>query len=829
MAFQVSPGVNVTEVDLTTASPSIPTSEAAIAGPFKWGPVSERRLIETETQLVATYGKPTSYNAETFFTAANYLSYGNKLYVVRVADTANATANVFTTPTYEAANAAASQYIIAGDGNTVITSSLLDESNAASFSIDFSNNSVFDLNVGAYGLFEYVASNGTVVESNFRLVTAANSSTLTVDRPLTFTTNTATSNTGDFVQVRKYLSALTAVANVNTVDTITSQIVLNEDNYTSNTPTFDADVYYVAKYPGALGNSLKISVCDSANAFTKTISVSANATDISTNTSLTNISATVGDTFVTVTVTSSNSTALHANTRAVAVLGELTLGDYLELGNSSIGRQYVKIKSFNGANSTAAGNSTVFPVTSTNPADIIPVAINSTARSFKLNIESRFTLADSFTSGTITRYWEYFNNVDKAPGRSKFLNDLAAEGNTAASDELHIVVSDEDGAFSGVPGTVLEVYNSLSRVSTARTDDGSSNYYKDVINQTSKYVWWSNDRPGAASANASLVASSGNQKPLTLSFAAGKDGRDEFSIPVSTLSLGYDLFSNPEELDVSFILQGKARGGTNGEQLSNYIISNVCERRRDCVLFASPERDDVVNNTGQEVADMRVFRNSLISTSFAVLDSGYKYQYDKYNDVYRYVPLNGDIAGTAVRTDSQRDPWFSPAGFTRGIVKNIVKLSYNPNKADRDELYKSDINPVVTFPGQGTVLFGDKTLIGRSTPFDRINVRRLFIVLEKAIATAAKFAMFEFNDEFTRSQFRNLVEPLLRDVQGRKGIFDYRVVCDETNNTSEIIDANQFIGDIFIKPAKSINFVQLNFVAVRSGVEFTEIVGRATE
>ena len=214
------------------------------------------------------------------------------------------------------------------------------------------------------------------------------------------------------------------------------------------------------------------------------------------------------------------------------------------------------------------------------------------------------------------------------------------------------------------------------------------------------------------------------------------------------------------------------------------------------------------------------------SSSYATLDSGWKYQFDKYNDLYRFVPLNGDVAGLMVRTDNTRDPWWSPAGFNRGNVKNVVKLPYNPLKAQRDQLYKKGINPIVTFPGQGTVMFGDKTLLAKPSAFDRINVRRLFIVLEKAISTASKFTLFEFNDDFTRAQFRNMVEPFLRDVQGRRGIFDFRVVCDESNNTGEVIDRNEFIGDIYIKPARSINFIQLNFVAVRTGVEFEEVVGQ---
>jgi phage tail sheath protein FI len=282
---------------------------------------------------------------------------------------------------------------------------------------------------------------------------------------------------------------------------------------------------------------------------------------------------------------------------------------------------------------------------------------------------------------------------------------------------------------------------------------------------------------------------------------------------------------NANEADISLILQGKARGGDRGQQLGNYIIDNICEHRKDCVAFLSPNFDSVINNLYQEVDDVIAFRNAITSTSYAVIDSGYKYMYDRYNDVYRWVPLNGDIAGLCARTDDTNDPWWSPAGYNRGIIKNVVKLAYNPSEAERDSLYKSDVNPVINVVGAGTLLFGDKTALGKPSAFDRINVRRLFIVLEKAISLAAKYTLFEFNDEFTRTQFRNLIEPYLRDVQGRRGIYDFRVVCDETNNTPEVIDSNRFIGDIYIKPARSINFIQLNFIAVRTGVAFNEIIG----
>ena len=308
---------------------------------------------------------------------------------------------------------------------------------------------------------------------------------------------------------------------------------------------------------------------------------------------------------------------------------------------------------------------------------------------------------------------------------------------------------------------------------------------------------------------------------LNASFGQGRDG----GLPRAADYInGLNEFANPEVVDVSFILTGDGN-----QTVAIHAINNIAEVRKDCLAIISPRRADVVNNSGYvgaEMDDIIAFRNLLPSSSYAVMDGNYKYAYDKYNDLYRYVALNGDTAGLMVRTDNERDPWYSPAGFNRGQVKNVIKLAFNASKGQRDQLYKAGVNPVVTFPGQGTVLFGDKTLLSKPSAFDRINVRRLFIVLEKAISTSAKFTLFEFNDEFTRAQFRNMVEPFLRDVQGRRGIYDFKVVCDNSNNTGEVIDRNEFVGDIYIKPARSINFIQLNFVAVRTGVEFSEVVGQ---
>jgi hypothetical protein len=420
--------------------------------------------------------------------------------------------------------------------------------------------------------------------------------------------------------------------------------------------------------------------------------------------------------------------------------------------------------------------------------------------------------ANAFTIWGSNTSINFANQFDSIPLTSGYANTRGGRW-----DEMHILVIDQKGTFAA-PNTVLEKYSYVSKAVDAKNDDGSSNYYVNVINDKSRYIYITNHAEtsvgwGNTAQNTTFTSSA--IYSYTLQNGASVNTTD------ADLIIGYDRFKNAEETDISLIITGAA-----SNTVSRHVIDNIVETRKDCVAFISPPYTSVVNRYGRE-ADLSVaFRNDLPSTSYAVMDSGWKYQFDKYSNVYRWVPLNGDIAGLCVRTDQDRDPWYSPAGFNRGQIKNVVKLAWNPDKTDRDTLYKSGINPVVSFPGEGTILYGDKTMLTRPSAFDRINVRRLFIVLEKAIARAAKYSLFEFNDEFTRSQFIGLVEPYLRDVQGRRGIYAYRVVCDTTNNTPEVIDRNEFIGDIYIKPARSINFIQLNFVAVRTGVAFEEIVGR---
>jgi phage tail sheath protein FI len=555
MAFQLSPGVNVSEIDLTTIVPAVATSIGAFAGPFAWGPVNEIVTISDETRLVDRFGKPDSDNYEYWFSAANFLAYANNLKVVRAANTSDA------------------------------------------------------LNATA---------NGTGV------------------------------------------------------------LIKNSDDYASN-HTANTGYTFAARYPGALGNSLKISMCD----------------------------------------------------------------------------------------------------------------------------------ANSWSG------WSYASNFTSSPGTSTW-----ASNRNSTFDELHLIVIDEDGKFSGTPGSILEKYSHVSKASDAKDDSGNANYYVDVITRGSKYIHWKG-HAGGGTTNWGTAANStayGNTTAnVTASLSGGANGT---AVGNSEITTAYDYYDNAESVDISLVISGPAN-----QTVADSLIS-MADTRKDCVVFLSPEKADVVNNGGSEATDVTAYRDTLTSSSYAVLDSGWKYQYDKYNDVYRWIPLNGDIAGLAARTDRDRDPWFSPGGLNRGIIKNSIKLAWNPTKTQRDTLYMKGVNPVVTFPGEGTVLFGDKTMLAKPSAFDRINVRRLFIVLEKAIARAARFSLFEFNDQFTRAQFVNLVEPYLRDVQGRRGITDFRVVCDETNNTGEIIDRNEFVGDIYIKPARSINFIQLNFVAVRTGVSFDEVVGQ---
>ena len=555
MAFQVSPGVQVNEIDASGVIPAVSTSIGGFAGAFNWGPVEEVRTVGSETELASIFGTPDGNTAKYFLTAASFLKYGNALKVVR----------------------AASGHLNATDG--------------------------------------------------------------------------------------------------------TAKLVKNEDHYDS----LSHDGTFIARYPGVLGNAIEVQICPA------------------------------------------NSTAFAA-----------------------------------------------------------------------------FAHAGEF---------------DAAPGTS----DSAAVGGHS-NDELHIAIVDKTGAWTGTANTVLETFAFVSQASDSYKADGTSNYYKEVINRTSRYVWWTGHASGLTDAGESLSGQSSATAYVTgtaVITAAMAGGTDDNAPTHGELGTSYDLLADAETVDVNLLFAYPDANGA--KNIADKLIS-ICNARKDCMAFVSPPIEDSVG-TDTPAADVKTWADTLASTSYASTDSGAVYVYDKYNDVYRWLGASGLCAGLCANTDNVADAWFSPAGTTRGQLFGVTKLAYNPKKADRDMLYKARVNPLVSFPGQGTMLFGDKTLLSKPSAFDRINVRRLFIVIEKAVSTAAKGQLFEFNDEFTRAQFRNLLEPFLRDVKGRRGVTDFRVVCDTTNNTGQVIDANRFVADIFIKPSRSINFITLNFIATRTGVDFSEVAG----
>ena len=740
MGFLVSPGVHVREIDLTNVVPAVSTSIGAIAGPFAKGPVSAVTAISSEEQLLQTFGKPNSSNFEWWFTAANFLQYGDALRVVR------AESGIL--------NAGANSGILIRD----------DDHYEASFA-DGS---------GSHG--EWAAR----------------------------TAGTWGNSIG--------------------VDICPSARAFSQQLGSLN----------LVNGAGAIGD-LQITV-DNQDATDATIAIG----DIIQFYTASSIVATVNGA---ITVPSKNLTV-------DGVSGTLAVGQRVLGAGISDGDEVVKI-------ATVTSQTAVILDKAITVADDIPLVFSAAAGHTKVesgNVEYEVTavsgevltirvLDDPAGGGLqtiipdnslIRRRWRFSDLFDSAPGTS----DWSTANGRGELDELHVAVYDTTGDITGyavdVKGqrtsSVIEVWNGLSKNSAAKTTQGGGNYYPDVIFRGSNYIYWTDHI--AAGTNWGTDIATGTDFTLVSGVTVDSltGGTDDYSVTAGEIELAYDKFADTENLDINLIMGGPSSGVADtedGQDTFVTMITDLVETRRDCVGFVSPYRSAVVGVTSSitQTENIKDAFDKCPSSSYMVFDSGYKYMYDKYSDVYRFVPLNGDIAGLCAYTDGVADPWFSPAGYNRGSVRGAIKLAYNPQKADRDILYKARINPVVDFPGQGVTLFGDKTALTKPSAFDRINVRRLFLVLEKAIATAAKFQLFEFNDEFTRAQFRNLVEPFLRDVQGRRGIFDFKVVCDSTNNTGEVIDRNEFIGDIYIKPARSINFITLNFIAVRTGVAFSEVGG----
>lgn len=461
-------------------------------------------------------------------------------------------------------------------------------------------------------------------------------------------------------------------------------------------------------------------------------------------------------------------------------------GDIITIGNDSVGYVDLEVATF----AESANNQYV---------DAANTALGTVVvgYDYELTFTRRYTLAETNVSKlSFIKKWKHNGIFGKAP----------------SANHLHVAVIDATGEISGTEGNVIEVFENLSTTPGATLPQGTANYYETVIGNNSSWI---------SVANTDVVGTASGSYAKREAMTGGTDATTETTTTLAALAFAYDTFKSSNEIDISTIIAGKA---DNAGTRANYIVSNIVDYRRDCVAFLSPSKEAVVDEvkTNAKLTNAIAWRNKIQSSSYWFMDSGYKYRYDKYNDVYRYTPLNGDMAGLASRVES----WESPAGYRKGIIKNVVKLAFNPNKPQRDQLYSADINPVMAQSGRGIVLFGDKTGLGSTSAFDRINVRRLFISVEKAIATAAESFLFEFNDDFTQTQFKNIVEPFLRDIQGRRGIIDFRVVSNSTVNTPEVVDQNKFRASIFIKPARSINVIELSFVATRTGVEFDEIVGQ---
>ena len=756
MAFQVSPGVNTSEIDLTNVVVAAATSTGGFAGRFRWGPIEEVTLVTDEDNLKNQFYKPNDDNAVHWITAANFLSYTNALNLVRAANTTTTNAAA---PLNAAANTAAYANLQITDSEAYYTTYDPEQGGTIGGGVT---------NVGNDGPF--MTKWAGDIGNTFKV------SICPADRP---------ASDGNLSGTVAWTEATGALAGAS------SPLFLDE-----------LRVGDLIKINGETGNHLITTVTNASTAVAVALDSSDNQ----------NVTAT---------------TATRLKRSAFSTPSSHMKGTVSVTADST----------------TVTGSGTLFDI-QMNVGDTI--VINGESKRVKtITNNTTITTSDSFLATAATqsfaREWEYKGAVNEgAPTTSDY-----ADNKSMSLDQIHVVVADEDGDWTGTVGEVVEVHANLSVASGAKLD-GEDVFYKNYINKNSDFLWWL-DHPTINSVdmagNGTLITTgtathrawgatadaNGTQTtdefysgsvPLTLSMQGGSDGT---APSAADLIRAYDKMKSAEDVDVSLIMTAD-----HASAVVRHCISNIAESRKDCVVFFSPEKADVVGVTSSSTATDNVidYRDTVnMNSSYAVMDSGWKLQLDVHNDKNRYIPINGDIAGLCAQTDQVRDPFFSPAGFTRGQIKSIIRLPYNPKKAERDKLYQAQVNPVCNFPGEGFVLFGDKTQLTKPSAFDRINVRRLFILLEKAIANAARFQLFEFNDEFTRAQFVSMVEPFLADIQGRGGITDFAVVCDASNNTPQVVDANQFRGDIFIKPSRAINFIQLNFVAVRSGVSFSEVAG----
>ena len=622
---------------------------------------------------------------------------------------------------------------------------------------------------------------------------------------------TATSGTGPADN-----AAVNAVGGLApTGNDVLASVVLNTAEFHSRLTDYPSTVNYVAKYPGTKGNSLLVTQCDSAAQYHSNVAISgviAGNGASAGNTYIGTLNLVPGSNVGTLLFVASGTSSIPVgNLFANTVVLDFAVGDVIKANTGIRGTPYQYL------HTTAIGNAVT----------------NAVSTSVKVNFDKPYVGgANVAVTGSVERFWQFYKVV--TPPSSWVSPDQKSSTNPTVADLMQVVVVDENGAFSGVSNSVLEVYNNVSRATNAVNSDGTSNYYKQVINTKSPYVWNVNDRLGSTSdTRANLVAVTSGSTPLTVSLAGGQDGDSESAAPMQTLINGWTLFQGVDDITIDFVLAGKSIGSTapagevpityNNFGMASWLISNIGQHRRDCVVFFSPDRDVVLNNAGMEAEDLINWASLLPSSTYAFMDNNYKYQYDAQNNVYRWVPFNGDVAGLCAYTDSIAYPWVSPGGFTRGIISNVTQVAFNAQEPDRDLIYPVGINPIVSFPGKGTVLYGDRTFTGQDTGFNRLNVRRLFLVVERAVKAYAQYTLFELNDVFTQNQFKNMITPYLRGIVGANGMSAFLVDCDGTVNTPQVQDNEEFLCSIFIKPMHSINFIQITYVNTPTGTAFSTL------
>ena len=787
----VSPGVRVREVDLTVGGITAANNQVgAIAGPFQKGPVDVPILIETENDLLNTFGKPISSDAqyEYWLGASSYLSYGGVLRVVRCNGT-----------NLNNSNAGVS---------------------ASSVTLKIKSTEDYNNNYSTATSWYWASRNPGSWANNLKVcvVDAAADQRIAIG---TFGLTVGYAVTAAFSQ---------SVAGVGTVTTETGVLkgIITKINESS------IDVKITAKSSGAGSTAFTATSYSegSVNAFgagnIKITNNSGNFVKIEEA----SVSRFYG-------VVSAGSTVINPVTASTNLPTTITVGQFIvPVTGSSLadGTTYtVGIgTTINGVSQTALGLSTAANGSGTVQFAVLNIAANGETIEAPSDWYNQQTLG--LTNSTV-----YWRNIAPRPRTSEY-----ASQRNGANDEIHVVVVDDTGAVTGTAGNIVEKYTNLSKASDAKISPSEPNYYKDIIAANSQYIFPGFAPVGGPSKFATVsgvgaatdttwgLTAQGNifnvvgATNYNLSGGTDYSGSGGYSVSLADVISGYRNFTNPAEYQINFLIGGPSGGATiyDSQAKANELIA-IADIRKDCVATISPHRAGIVDvaNSDTQTTNIVNFFDPLTSSSYAVFDTGYKYVYDRFNNQFRYIACNADVAGLMARTSINQYPWFSPAGANRGALNNAVKLAYNPSQAQRDLLYPKRINPIIFSPGAGIILFGDKTALSYTSAFDRINVRRLFLTLEATIERAARAQLFEFNDTITRANFINIVDPYLRDVKSKRGITDFVVVCDESNNTPDVIDGNQFKADIYIKPARSINFIGLTFVATRTGVSFEEIIG----